>query len=218
MLLPENLLEVRHGRTRAKLAQDVVTARRCRVTRHAALAVLQITERDGLGGAGLLACGLDLTVPGKPSLVAGAVTPRDDPLHAHRALLHDPAVADGHVRVQLEVHRRRPLIAVPIEPPHHVRTVVPAVARADAAIVDLRVEPVRRVIGGEHGADRLAGRHLAVLAEHREEARAASAGGGLFRRVRDTHYPRSRVLSSAVPPVPPALHAKPVEAPAVVDV
>src|SRR5207247_6067520 len=57
----------------------------------------------------------------------------------------------------------------PVEAADMIRAVVAAVAGADAAVVDLRVEPFPRVVSGVHGADRLARRDLAVLAEHRQE-------------------------------------------------
>src|SRR5690606_6348788 len=43
--------------------------------------------------------------------------------------------------------------------------------RADAAVVDLPVQPVRRVVRCVHRADRLARRVAALLAQHRQERR-----------------------------------------------
>ena len=53
---------------------------------------------------------------------------------------------------------------------HLVRAVVGAVAGADAAVVDLRVQALGGVIGRVDRADRLARRVRALLAEHRQEA------------------------------------------------
>src|SRR2546429_2353896 len=47
------------------------------------------------------------------------------------------------------------------------RAVVGAVARPDAAVVNLPVQPVGRVVGGVHRTHRLAGRVAALLAQHR---------------------------------------------------
>src|SRR5206468_12529018 len=58
-------------------------------------------------------------------------------------------------------------VVVPVEVAALVRAVVGAVARADAAVTDLAVHPVRRVIRGENRTDRLARRVAALLAEHR---------------------------------------------------
>ena len=58
-------------------------------------------------------------------------------------------------------------VVEPVEAAHLVRAVVGAVARADAAVVDLLVEALGAVHRGQHRADGLAGRVLAVLAHHR---------------------------------------------------
>src|SRR5450755_323967 len=100
-------------------------------------------------------------------------------LHAEGAFLHHTLAAHGHVRIQLPVHALRPrvlwarrlAVAEPVEIANLVRTVIRAVAGADAAIVDLHVEPVRRVIRRVHGTHRLARRVAALLAEHWDEAR-----------------------------------------------
>src|SRR5581483_2756870 len=124
-----------------------------------------------------------------------AILAGDDALDAHRALLHDAELAHGHVRVQLHLERRREVVVVPVEASHVVRTVVAAVPGPDAAVVDLPVQALLRVIGGEDGTYGLAGRDLAVLTEHRHEE---------VRRLRST----GAVLQ-------PALHAQPVELAAV---
>src|SRR5216110_1150732 len=58
---------------------------------------------------------------------------------------------------------------VPVEPPHVVRTVVAAVARAHTPVVDLPVQAFVGPIRGEDGADGLARRNFAVLTEHRQK-------------------------------------------------
>ena len=55
------------------------------------------------------------------------------------------------------------------ELPRRVRAIIAAITDADAAIVNLRIQPLRRVIGRVHGADRLTRRVIAVLTEHRHE-------------------------------------------------
>src|SRR5512143_3037561 len=102
-----------------------------------------------------------------------------DSLHAEAALLHHALAAHRDVGVELPVERlgERVLFAIrltipePIEVANLVRAVVRAVARADAAVVDLDVQPVGRVVRGVHRTDRLARRVAAVLTEHRYEAR-----------------------------------------------
>ncbi len=65
----------------------------------------------------------------------------------------------------------------PVEPPHLVRAVVLAVARADAAVVDLLVDAVGAVHGRQNRADRFARRVVAVLAHHRLEDRVRARLG-----------------------------------------
>src|SRR5439155_19193036 len=71
-------------------------------------------------------------------------------------------------------------VVEPVEVAHLVGAVVGAITRADAAVVDLPVEPVGRVIGGVHGTDRLAGRVAALLAQHRRHHRADRPPPPLF--------------------------------------
>src|SRR6188768_1102651 len=85
-------------------------------------------------------------------------------LHTEAALLHDALRADRDVRVELPVERlgERVLFAIrfavpePVEVPNLVRAVVRAVTRADATVVDLDVQAVRRMIRRVHRTDRLA--------------------------------------------------------------
>ncbi len=92
-----------------------------------------------------------------------------DALHAERALLHHTALADGDVRVvdQLLDGVLAAMEVEPVEAPHLVRAVVRAEPRADAAVVDHLVQTILAVDGRVDGADVLARRLLAVLAEHR---------------------------------------------------
>ena len=100
-------------------------------------------------------------------------------LHAVRALLHHPARAHGDVGV---VHHRhgwpsRLVIVEEVEAPDLVRAVVRAEPRADAAVVDHLVQPVVAVDRRVDRADVLAGRLLAVLAEHRLDEHPRVVGG-----------------------------------------
>ncbi len=70
------------------------------------------------------------------------------------------------------LQRLVPVRIVEIEEAHVVGAGIGAKARADAAVVDLRVQPFGRVIAGVGGADRLAGRLVALLAQHRLKADA----------------------------------------------
>src|SRR5262249_14434156 len=142
---------------------------------HLAVPVVVVTEGDRLGRARLLAGGRDPAVLHAP-VGRGAVgvlfrlpARLVDALHAPGALLHHTAAADRDVRVQLHLVRLRERLRVveEVEATDFVRTVVGAVARSDAAVVRHVVEAFRRVRGGADRADALAGRVLALLAEHR---------------------------------------------------
>src|SRR3712207_6289229 len=129
--------------------------------------------------AGLRAGDGELVGAERAVLEVGAVLRLADALHAEGALLHDALAAHRDVRVELPVQRlgEGVLTAVrlaepePVEVADLVRAVVRAVARADAPVVDLHVQPVGRVVRRVDGAHRLARRVAAVLAEHRHEAR-----------------------------------------------
>src|SRR3989454_2081501 len=137
--------------------------------------VVQVAEDDRLGRAGLGTGGADVAVVRRPVLEPGLVLRRADALHTEGALLHHTLLAHRHVGVEQQLERLGPALPLParlrvvepVEVADFVRTVVGAVARADAAVVDLPVEPVRRVVGGVHRADRLARRVAALLAQHR---------------------------------------------------
>src|SRR6266516_4163508 len=137
--------------------------------------VVQIAEADRLRRAGLRAGGRYLAVALAAVREAGAVLSAADALHTEGALLHHTLLAHGDVRVEQHVERVGPAlpfatrlrVVVPVEVAHLVRTVVGAVARADAAVVDLAVEPIGGVVRGVHGAHWLARGVAALLAQHR---------------------------------------------------
>src|SRR3569623_3147379 len=159
--------QVRDLRLHVQLLLDVIGAAAGAQARHRAPGIVQIPEGDGLRGAALLAGGADGAVAERPRLAVGLRPPLLDALHAHRALLHDAAAAHHDVGVQHHaLHRIAVRIVEPVDPPHLRGTVVRAVPRPDAPVVALLVQPLARVDGGQHRADRLAGRVLAVLAHH----------------------------------------------------
>src|SRR3954468_20574470 len=133
--------------------------------------IADVAERDRLGGAGLLAGGADVAVFERALGHLGVDLRGLDPLHAIGALLHHAARAHGHVRVGGHLDQLGRVLGVveEIEAPHLVRAVVRAVAGADAAVVDHRVQAVGGVHSRRHRADLLAGGVLALLAGHRLE-------------------------------------------------
>src|SRR5581483_3316147 len=94
-----------------------------------------------------------------------------DTMNTERALLDQALRSNGDVWIEVRAHRLGPIVLVEVEEPHVPLTVVRAISRANAAIVDLNVQAVVAVVDRIHRADRLAGRVLAVLTEHRNEAR-----------------------------------------------
>src|SRR6185295_11816477 len=92
-----------------------------------------------------------------------------DALHAERALLHHADFADRDVGIEMQMQRLVPRWIEEVEEAHVVGTRVGAVARADAAVVDLGVQTIGRVMTRIGRAYRLARRVVAVLAHHRTE-------------------------------------------------
>src|SRR5262249_55665014 len=137
--------------------------------RHPALRIVDVAEDDRLGGTGLLAGGDDLAVADRATLLVGGDARALDALHAVAALLHDPPRADGDVGVLRHLDGLVAPVGVEevVETPDLVGTVVRAVARADAAVVDHVVEALAAVHGGIHRAHDLARRVFAVHARHR---------------------------------------------------
>src|SRR5689334_14684908 len=109
---------------------------------HARLRVVEVTEHDGASRATLLASGLELAVGDGATFYACLDSLLLDSLHAVSALFHDAAAADGHVGVHPQPAHGRGLTGVieEVEAPHLVRTVVAAVPRADAAVVNHLVQ------------------------------------------------------------------------------
>ena len=174
-----DLLQVDHRREGVELLEHVVRPAILGPLGHRPVLVGRVAEDDRARRAGLRAGHRELVDVQVALLERGAVLGLLDALHAERALLHDAFVAHRDVRVELPVQRlregvlraRRVAVAEPVVVADLVRAVVGAVARADAAVVDLHVEAVGRVVGRVHRADGLARRVAAVLAHHRDETR-----------------------------------------------
>ena len=136
--------------------------------RYLALWVVSIAKNHCLTWACLDAGGLYFTVSNAtPTVVFGIVLGLPNTLNAERAFLHYAVAASCNVRVELQVKWGFEFRLKPIKPSNLVGTVVRTVASADAAIVDLRVQSLVRVIRGEYRADRFAWSVIAVLAQHR---------------------------------------------------
>ena len=136
--------------------------------RDAALRIVQVAEDDRFGRADRLARGLHFAVLNAAAVLLGFDARGADALHAIRALLHDAAAADRHIGIASDRQARRlPILVLEeVEPAHFVRTVVRAVARADAAVVDHVVQPFAAVHGRADRTDGLARRGLAVHARN----------------------------------------------------
>ena len=96
-----------------------------------------------------------------------------DALHAVVALLHHAALAHRHVGVahQLEHRRGRVLVLQEIKPPHLIGTVVRAIPRPYAAVVNHVIQAFGAVRGRAHRTNQFAGRVLALHARDRLEVR-----------------------------------------------
>src|SRR6185312_13281796 len=89
-----------------------------------------------------------------------------DALDAVGALFHHAAPAHGDIGIIHRLETGRLVIRVPkeIEAPHFVGAIIRAEPRADAAVVNLEVQPFVIVDGGFHRADQFARRVLALHA------------------------------------------------------
>src|SRR5690606_12119682 len=108
------------------------------------------TEDDALRGARLLTGGADLPVVDLAALDPGVDLCSADALHAVGALFHHPALPYRDRGVVDHFQRLRLLgvvVSEEIETPDLVGAVVRAEPRADAAVVDHFVEPIRAVHG-----------------------------------------------------------------------
>src|SRR6185312_2066142 len=168
-----HLAEVSGARACAELGEHGVIGRLGLLGHDLGGLVVDIAEGDGARRAGLLAGGLDGAV-GDWLVGDVAADPRlGDALHAIGAFFHDAAFTHRHVRVHQEAQGRGLadilVVVEEVEAADLVGAVLRAVARADAAVVDLCVETIVRVHGGVDRADDLAGRIFALHAGHRLE-------------------------------------------------
>src|SRR5256714_9600079 len=166
--------EIRRPRPRVEVGQESVVAPLRLKACDAARRVVQVAEDYRLGRAGLLARGLYLAVFDFVAALLLLDFGELDALDAIGALLHHAARAhtDFGVAHHLVAGRVPVLIEEEVEASNFVRTVVRAVARADAAVVDHVVRAFGAVHGGVDGADALARRVLAVHTGHRHEVDA----------------------------------------------
>src|SRR3990170_4707667 len=163
-------LEVDYGRTGAQVFQETEGAVAARQLADAAVWVIEVAEEQGGGGTGLDAGRLDLAIGQGQAGCRGIQLGPTDALDAEGAFLDDAARTHADVRVQLLGQGLGELGSEPIEGANLVGAGVAAIACPNAAVVDLRVQSLRAVVGGEHRAHRLAGRLRALLAHHRHEA------------------------------------------------
>src|SRR5207237_8608835 len=82
---------------------------------------------------------------------------RVNTLNAERALFHDAAAADRHIGIAQRLETRRLVVREQheVEAPYLVWTVVQAVPRSDAAVVNHHVDAFRRVRRRSYRAHRL---------------------------------------------------------------
>ena len=189
-----NVRKIGRARARAEMSEQRIVALVGLLPVDRRVLLLKVAEGDRAGRAGALAGGLDLVRSDRPVLAFGGAPRAADALDAIGAFLHDAARAHRDFRILL-----RPVgfeaeigvflavgVAEEVEAPHLVGAIRFAESRADAAIVDLHVEPFAVMHRGRDRTDRLAGRVLAMHAGHRLEARLR-----LRRRCRDRRHRRA---------------------------
>src|SRR5437588_12632113 len=105
---------------------------------HGAVLVVYVAKQDGLCRASLLAGSLNFAIAHVSSLAFGFDLGGANALHAIGAFLHDTPAAHRHLRIMEKLETICYIIGIlqEVEAPHFVRTVVRAIARADAAVID----------------------------------------------------------------------------------
>src|SRR5687768_16455031 len=93
-----------------------------------------------------------------PSLAIRAFLSLPYALDTKRAFLHDAPGAHRHIRIELFGQGLIPVGIEPVELPDRIRAIVSTVPNADAPVVNLRVEPIGRMVGGVDRTDGLARR------------------------------------------------------------
>src|SRR2546428_2576487 len=171
-ILPGVPLEIIDVRLRAQLGEQFRGTIGARQARNFAIGIIQVAEDHGLGRAGLNAGGIEPAILEVAFFALGLNLRGADALHAEGAFFHDAHAAHGDIGIQLQMKRLLPLRIEKIQEAHSIRAGVGAEARADAAVIDLRVQAFGRVITGKSGADGLAGRIVALLAKDGLEAKA----------------------------------------------
>ena len=101
--------------------------------------IIDAPEGDGIGRAGLGAGRLDFPIPHAAVLRVSQVLRPADALDAESAFFHHTPPPDGHIRIEGIVQGFGPGKIPPVKLTHLVRTVVGAIAGADAAVVDLEI-------------------------------------------------------------------------------
>src|SRR5262245_8629009 len=106
--------------------------------------IVHIAEDNSLGRTDRLAGRYHVAVADGPILDLRRHLARANSLHAVSTLLHYATAADGHFRIAAELQTLGRIIRIlqEIEAPDLVRTVVRAIACADATVIDHVIEPV----------------------------------------------------------------------------
>src|SRR5262249_19275322 len=161
-------LEIVHGWPHVQLFQHAVLPVVLCQAGNTALGIIEIAEDDRARRARLLTGGVDVAILERRAVALGFDLGFLDALHTEGAFLHNPARTHGDIGIQHQVCQAVfARVVEPVEAACFVRTIVGAVPSADAAVVDLLVQTLVAVDGGESGADRLARRVFALLAHHR---------------------------------------------------
>src|SRR5205807_1120756 len=137
--------------------------------RNFALGVMDVAEDDSAGWTRGLTRSYHVAVAHRAILKLRGDLTGPDALHAIGALLHDAAAAhaDFGIAQRAQALGREVRVLQKVEAADLVRTVVRAIARADAAVVDHVVQAVAAVDGGGDGTNQLTRRIFAVHARHR---------------------------------------------------
>src|SRR6185503_15682750 len=172
-----HLLQIDDRRESVQLLEDMIRARILCHLRHRPVFIGGVAEDDCARGTRGGTRGGELVRLQGALFQSRTILGFTNSLHAETALLHHALSTHRDIGIELPVQwlgegvlrPGRLTITEPVEVANLVGAVIGAVTRADAAVVNLYVQPVWRVIRRVHRAHRLARSVAAVLTHHRHE-------------------------------------------------
>src|SRR5512145_3339967 len=130
-------LQIHDSRLRAQMFEFTKTTLQFGQLADAALRVTEIAKGDGACWASLGTCRDDFAIFYRVAFGFSGLLALANALYAKRAFFHDPTPAHRHIGVEIGSHGFRVFPVEPIEDTRRIRAVIPAVTRANTAVINL---------------------------------------------------------------------------------